>query len=219
MPSKRTMRRLLPPRRAAARRSERPFNRASHGGIGHSLTLLLFCSGVYSLETVVPERVARGLEVAVGVMLIGLGLDGWGKLRRERFHAHLHEHDEGAAHAHLHTHRSEPGPITLVHQHPHGVPYRALLVGLMHGMAVSTALILLTLHTTVSILDDLSDILCFGVGSIVGMAALSVIIAVPLRQSAHAVSWAYTGLQVVIVGISIMVGANMIYVEGVAFIR
>ena len=122
-------------------------------GIGHSLTLLVFCSVVYSLEAVVPERVAQGLELAVGVMLIGLGLDVWRKLRRERFHYHLHKHDKGTAHSHLHAHLTEFRHIPSVHQHAHGIPYRAFLVGFMHGMAGSAALILLTLHTMVSIMD------------------------------------------------------------------
>ena len=86
-------------------------------GIGHRLTLLVFCSAVYSLEKVVPERVAQGLEVTVGVMLIGLGFDVWRKLQRERFHFHLHEHDEATAHVHLHAHRSEFGQMKAVHQH------------------------------------------------------------------------------------------------------
>jgi ABC-type nickel/cobalt efflux system permease component RcnA len=188
-------------------------------GIGHSLTLLVFCSAVYSLEAVVPEQVAQGLEAAVGVMLIGLGLDVWRKMRRERFHYHLHEHDKGPAHIHLHAHRTELRHTLAVHQHPHGIPYRALLVGFMHGMAGSAALILLTLHTMVSIVDGLTYIVLFGIGSIVGMATLSVVIAVPLRRSAHYMKWAYDGLQVVIAGISIMVGANMIYVEGTSFLR
>lgn len=180
-------------------------------GIGHSLTLLVFCSVVYSLEAVVPERVAQGLEAAVGVMLIGLGLDVWRKLRRERFHVHFHEHDSGAAHIHFHAHRNEVDHARLVHRHPHRIPYRALLVGFMHGMAGSAALILLTVHTTVSVAEGLTYIALFGCGSIVGMALLSILIAVPLRQSARHMKWAYGELQVVIAGVSIFIGASMIY--------
>lgn len=187
-------------------------------GIGHSLTLLVFCSVVYSLEAVVPERVAQGLELAVGVMLIGLGLDVWRKLRRERFHYHLHKHDKGTAHSHLHAHLTEFRHIPSVHQHAHGIPYRALLVGFMHGMAGSAALILLTLHTMVSIMDGLIYIALFGIGSIVGMATLSVIIAVPLRRSAHSMKWAYNGLQVVIGGISVLQGASILYFQGTGFL-
>ncbi len=187
-------------------------------GIGHSLTLLVFCSAVYSLDAVVPEQVAHGLELAVGVMLIGLGLDVWRRLCRERFHYHLHEHDKETTHIHLHAHRTELRHTLSVHQHSHGMPYRALLVGFMHGMAGSAALILLTLHTTVSVVDGLTYIALFGIGSIVGMATLSVIIAIPLRQSAHSLRWAYDGLQVVIGGISVLLGASILYFQGTAFL-
>jgi hypothetical protein len=86
-------------------------------------------------------------------------------------------------------------------------------------MAGSAALILLTLHTMVSIVDGLTYIVLFGIGSIVGMATLSVVIAVPLRRSAHYMKRAYNGLQVVIAGISLLVGAQMMYVEGTSFLR
>ena len=81
----------------------------------------------------------------------------------------------------------------------------------MHGMAGSAALILLTVHTTVSVAEGLTYIALFGCGSIVGMALLSILIAVPLRQSARHMKWAYGGLQVVIAGVSIFIGASMIY--------
>lgn len=188
-------------------------------GIGHSFTLLVFCSTVYFLEAVVPERVAQGLEVAVGVMLIGLGLNVWKKLRHERFHIHLHKHGNDTAHTHLHAHRRELGQTLSVHQHPHEIPGRALLVGFMHGMAGSAALILLTLNKTVSVMEGLTYIALFGIGSIIGMAVLSIMIAVPLRQSARYMRWGHEGLQIIIAGISILVGANMIYVEGALFLR
>ena len=93
-----------------------------------------------------------------------------------------------------------------------------MLVGCMHGMAGSAALILLTLHTTVSIVDGLTYIALFGIGSIVGMAMLSVLIAIPLRQSAHSLRWAYDGLQVVIGGISVLLGMSILYWQGKVFL-
>jgi ABC-type nickel/cobalt efflux system permease component RcnA len=188
-------------------------------GIGHSLTLLVVCSAIYSLEAVVPERVAQGLEVAVGVMLIGLGLDVWWKLRRKRVHLHVHEHDQDVPHVHLHAHPTNPGPALSVHQHPHEPPYRALLVGFMQGMAGSAALILLTLHAAVSVVEGLTYIALFGIGSIVGMATLSVIISIPLHHSARYIKWAHDGLQVVIGGITILLGSTIIYLEGRAFFQ
>lgn len=187
-------------------------------GVGHTLTLFLFCSVVLSLNSIVPERVALALEMAVGVMLIGLGLDVWRRIRSERIHIHVHEHKEGEAHLHMHAHRSETDRHRAVHQHTHQIPYRALLVGMTHGMAGSAALILLTLHATVSIAVGLTYIMLFGIGSILGMSALSLAIAIPLRRSAQSLAWAYDGIQVVIGGISVFLGTSILYVQGSAFL-
>lgn len=187
-------------------------------GVGHTLTLFLFCSVVLSLNSIVPERVALALEMAVGVMLIGLGLDVWRRIRRERIHIHVHEHKEGEAHIHMHAHRSETNRHRAVHQHTHQIPYRALLVGMTHGMAGSAALILLTLHATVSIAVGLTYIMLFGIGSILGMSALSLAIAIPLRRSVQSLAWAYDGIQVVIGGISVFLGTSILYVQGSAFL-
>lgn len=187
-------------------------------GIGHTLTLFLFCSIVLSVNSIVPERVALALEMAVGVMLIGLGLDVWRRIRQNRIHVHVHEHEAGQSHIHLHMHRNESNPGHATHQHPHRIPYRALLVGMTHGMAGSATLILLTLHTTTSIALALTYILLFGFGSVLGMATLSLAIAVPLRRSAQSFAWAYNGIQVVIGGISVFLGGSILYAQGTAFL-
>lgn len=66
------------------------------------------------------------------------------------------------------------------HWHRHDFPMRALLVGMVHGMASSAALILLSLEAVDSIARGFGCIAIFGFGSILGMALLSVAIAVPL---------------------------------------
>ncbi|WP_083447854.1 urease accessory protein [Nitrospira moscoviensis] len=185
-------------------------------GIGHALTLFLFCSVVLSLNSMVPERVALALEMAVGVMLIGLGLDVWRRIRRDRLHVHIHEHEAGKSHIHIHAHRNETDRAQ--HQHAHQIPYRALLVGMTHGMAGSAALILLTLHATPSIALALTYIIVFGLGSILGMATLSLAIAIPLRRSARSFAWAYDGVQIAIGGISVFLGASMLYTQGSEFL-
>ncbi|MEA3156420.1 MAG: hypothetical protein QOK44_4009 [Betaproteobacteria bacterium] len=63
-------------------------------------------------------------------------------------------------------------------------PLRALAVGTMHGMAGSAALIVLTVASVKPVSLGFLQIVAFGVGSIVGMAALSLALAVPLRRSA-----------------------------------
>ncbi|MCC6142094.1 MAG: urease accessory protein [Nitrospira sp.] len=188
-------------------------------GIGHTVTLFLMCSIAMFINGIVPEQVAVALEMAVGAMLIGLGLDVWRRMKQDRLHVHVHAHREGPAHLHLHAHRNEPERHQNLHTHSHRIPYRAILVGMTHGMAGSAALILLTLQTTLSFTSALAYILLFGLGSILGMATLSLAIAVPLRQSSQSLLWAHRGIQVAIGGVSIFLGAAILYTQVQAVIR
>jgi hypothetical protein len=176
-------------------------------GLGHTFTLFLVGSAVLLLDRALPEKLASGLELAVGVMLVLLGLDVLRRLAKERVHFHLHEHEGGVRHFHGHSHAGESVHRTHSHGHWRMLPLRALVVGLVHGMAGSAALILLTLDSVPSVGAGLLYILLFGVGSIAGMALLSFAIAVPLRYSAagltrlHGMLHATIGLATVAIGI------------------
>jgi ABC-type nickel/cobalt efflux system permease component RcnA len=155
-------------------------------GAGHTLTLLLFGGAVLVLGLVLPERAAPALELAVGVMLVVLGAELLYRLWRRRVHFHAHRHRDGAKHFHAHAHegksrRHDPER----HEHGQGFPLRALLVGMVHGMAGSAALILLSLEALRSPAWGLVYIAVFGIGSIAGMAALSVVIAIPMRLTSR----------------------------------
>jgi sulfite exporter TauE/SafE len=181
-------------------------------GTGHTLTLMLFGGAVLVLGTIVPEHAARGLELAVGVMLVALGADALYRLQRERIHFHTHRHAGGVAHFHAHSHRGESGAHDAArHEHHHGFPARALLVGMMHGMAGSAALVLLSLEAVRSPAWGLVYIAIFGLGSILGMAALSAAIAVPLRLTAHRLGRAYHGLSAAVGLATVMLGCYMVY--------
>ena len=168
------------------------------------------------LDLMMPERMAQILEFMVGLMLVGLGVDVLRRLVRDKIHFHVHHHDDGEVHFHAHSHNGQRqhDPEQHQHQHPKGFPIRALVVGLVHGMAGSAALILLTLQTVASPLLGLLYIALFGVGSMLGMAILSVIIAIPLRYSAHGMTWLHNGLQIVIGFVTVGVGAMLVYQIG-----
>ena len=76
------------------------------------------------------------------------------------------------------------------HAHAHGFRWRTLLVGLMHGMAGSAALLVLAVSQASSPVAGLGYVALFGIGSMVGMGALSAVIAVPLAVSARWLTWA-----------------------------
>lgn len=181
-------------------------------GLGHTLTLFVFAGAAILLGYAIPERFARPLETAVGVMLVGLGANVLWRLWRDRVHFHRHEHGDGTKHIHIHSHANEavPHPRS-THTHPHGFRWRSLLVGLMHGMAGSAALLVLAVSQAASPLNGLFYIILFGIGSMFGMGALSMAIAVPLSVSARALTWVNRGLQVVVGIVTIGIGALTIY--------
>jgi ABC-type nickel/cobalt efflux system permease component RcnA len=187
-------------------------------GAGHTLTLFVFGSVVLLLDTVMPEKLAQGLEFMVGLMLVGLGIDVLRRLQRGRIHLHFHRHADGQQHFHAHSHARERGHAT-IHHHRHDrrgrFPLRALFVGFMHGMAGSAVLILLTLQSVHSPLTGMVYILMFGIGSIAGMATLSAIIAVPLRYSITGLSWVHNGLQALVGVTTLCVGGIILYDIGI----
>lgn len=188
-------------------------------GLGHTITLFLFGSIVLFVANIVPEQVVHGIEFTVGIMLIILGGDVLRHVIRDRVHFHIHSHNNSSgqdmSHFHAHSHKGEKkrehNPASHHHAHPRGFPIRALAVGLMHGMAGSAALILLTLQTLSSPWLGLVYIAVFGVGSIAGMALLSIIIAVPLRAARH-MTLVYNGLQTTI-GVATIVLGTVILIQ------
>ncbi len=185
-------------------------------GLGHTITLFLFGSLVLLTDLFVPETMAKLLEFSVGIMLVILGLGVLQKLIRDRVHYHVHQHKEEnneEAQRHFHAHSHTKGNIkTNSHQHDHvdKLSYRALFVGVLHGMAGSAALILLTLETINSPIQGLIYIALFGFGSIVGMGILSYIISIPLRASATGMTWMHNSLQLLIGTATLMLGGFVI---------
>ena len=180
-------------------------------GLGHTTTLFLFGSLVIFMNTVISEQLADRLEFVVGIMLVLLGLDVLRRLIKERIHYHSHKHEDADRHFHAHSHKGEQEHVLSQHQHTHKkFPYRTLFIGFMHGLAGSAALILLTLDTLESVPLSMVYILLFGVGSIAGMAMLSMVIAVPLRASSK-LTWLHNGLQLGIGLFTVGLGSSIIY--------
>ena len=197
----------------AARRSN-VADIVKHGltwGIGHTLTLFTFAGAALVLGRAVPETLARPIEFAVGVMLVGLGAHVLWRLWRDRVHFHKHHHGDGTVHVHVHSHAGETTPHSgALHTHEHGFRWRTLLVGLMHGMAGSAALLVLTVSQASSIAIGLGYVALFGLGSMIGMGALSTVIAVPIALSARWLTLANNGLQAAIGAITVAIGVRTI---------
>ncbi|RMG65898.1 MAG: hypothetical protein D6715_07810 [Calditrichaeota bacterium] len=144
-------------------------------GAGHTTTLTLAVLVVNTLRIELASQWLPYFELPVALMLLLLGgLALRDTLRRLR-HLHVHTHD-GIPHAHVGS-----------HPHPHTFPFlrqgwRGYLVGLVHGMAGSGALLLLVAATLPSRLQALGYALCFGAGSILGMGAITTLLALPFQR-------------------------------------
>jgi len=117
-------------------------------GLGHTITLFMFAGAAIILGRSIPDLVAKWLETIVGVVLIVLGMNVLWRLWRDRVHFHAHRHGNETTHLHAHSHAGEPVRHDgqhhhQEHNHDHGFSWRSLLVGLIHGMAGSAALLVL----------------------------------------------------------------------------
>jgi len=123
-------------------------------------------------------------------------------------HAHA---DEPAFHSHAHSHGD------VVHRHPHVHPAPALArvlqvvgiaqairsvgAGLVHGLAGSAAVALLALSAVESAAGAAAYLLLFGAGTIVGMTAITVLLAVPFAMGAR---WLARGRRALAMGTGLL---------------
>jgi ABC-type nickel/cobalt efflux system permease component RcnA len=138
------------------------------------------------LGLAIPDRLATVLELAVGCLLLALGADVVRRVWREPLHVHVHRHGD-VVHAHLHRHAPANPHDAAAHGHGHPGPLgmRAALVGSVQGLAGSGALIVLLAQSVRTPLAGLGTLLAFGLGSVLGMAALSLCIALPIRLASE----------------------------------
>lgn len=181
-------------------------------GLGHTTSLL--CAGivVIALKVQISERIASWMEFAVALMLIVLGVRAVVKpLRGWKFHVHRHTHD-GGTHSHVHVHR--PGEDKHQHRHLIRSGARPFLVGMVHGMAGSAALMILVLATIPSAIAGLIYIAVFGVGSVGGMLIMSSLISLPFVLTRKRFNVLSEGLQVAVGLFSLGFGLFLVWQYG-----
>lgn len=152
-------------------------------GLGHTISLVVAGVFVLLLNFEISEKTERMLEFGVGVMLVLLGLNVLQKIiRGGTLHFHSHEHG-GREHVHPHLH--EPGKEDKPNTH-HGLSFspRAVIIGMVHGLAGSAALMLLVIPTIDSRPLGLLYIVIFGIGSIGGMMLMSFLVGLPFQITA-----------------------------------
>jgi high-affinity nickel permease len=145
-------------------------------GIGHTTTLLIVGLAILTLKLTIPDKIALSMEFLVGAMLVVLGGSVLKEVITNRIHMHSHSHGR-EPHLHLHAHKEEKAHV---HQHRLRPEFKSMLVGMIHGLAGSAALVLLVLTAAPSLAHGIFYILIFGMGSIIGMMLISTLISLPL---------------------------------------
>lgn len=178
-------------------------------GLGHTTTLFLVGVLILFVKVTLPEQIALLFEFLVGVMLVVLGVQVFWNLRRSRIHRHPHR-DDTEAHVHFHSHAENlshshhqlgwsniaqfliagiiPGehrPAELRGSFQPFFRLKSYVVGTVHGLAGSAALMLLVLASLQSRWLGLWYILIFGLGSVISMGLVTIFLAVPFSISAR----------------------------------
>ena len=186
-------------------------------GLGHTLTILVVGGGIILLGWVIPARIGLSMEFSVGLMLILLGvmnLKGIGRLFSgslsssrplpAELHSHAHSHGDTihtCPHRHqpeVHPHGPDQTPLSWLDRHFGRMSLyqlaRPLVVGIVHGLAGSTAVAFLVL-TAIQVPGwALAYLVVFGIGTIVGMMLITAAIGLSVGSAGKLLSrlnWAF----------------------------
>lgn len=175
-------------------------------GAGHATTLVLFAVLSYVAASVIQGWIFSGLEILVGVILLTLGVTvTFNKTPLEFVHKHLHRHKNGIVHSHEHKHHDG------IHQHTH----KSYIIGLIHGMAGSGGVIVLTASTLEGIDIVLAFTLVFGLGATIGMSLVGGLLGIPLAMAghhnrAHLLLRCAAGIFSIVMGIIVLYNVNIV---------
>jgi ABC-type nickel/cobalt efflux system permease component RcnA len=182
-------------------------------GMGHALTLLLLAGGCIAFGVLIPAGTSRLLEGAVGVMLVMLGVSVFVRMRRDGVHIHAHRHGDRTLHVHAHRHASGvASPLHALTPHVHSHQRTGLatvVVGAVHGLAGSAALVLLAGSTASSPAAGIAYVALFGLGAIVGMMVLTATVALPARFSTRRRTGIYRSFCSLVGAASILIGLHI----------
>ena len=145
-------------------------------GLGHTLSLIAVGTVLVVFRMQMPARVSDAFEFFVALMLVALGVRAICLASRQGPAGPVHVHHHGTR---IHVHRGTPAHI---HIGTWTLARRPLVVGAIHGLAGSGALTALVLTTLPSTAARLTYMAVFGLGSTLGMAALSGLLGWPLAR-------------------------------------
>lgn len=133
-------------------------------GLGHAGALFLAGAPILALRATLPARLEGGLELVVAVVLLLLGARAiWGAREAARIVSQEH---------------NAPSPRA-----------RPLAVGLIHGFAGTGALVVLASSSMPALWSGVVFMICFGLGSVAGMALIAGLFAASMRRLTQRPAW------------------------------
>ncbi len=191
--------------------------RGAAWGLGHTVTLLVLSISVVIFSFVFTSQGAAALEFVVGLMLVALGLQVIYRFRKDRLHFHVHQHRGSSQHLHIHSHNSDVSDhAQSAHDHSHSarLPFKAFVIGLIHGAAGSSGIIILAVSRTGDPWVAVGYVTLIGLGSILGMAALSAVVGWPILHAPKIAKGLHTIVQMSIAILAIAIGAGIMLETG-----
>lgn len=159
-------------------------------GIGHTVTLFAMGMVFILLKSHFTNAWAMSLEFVVGIMLVYLGVSN---LRNDKKRKDHHHPLKGTHFTYL---------------------LRSMFIGVVHGLAGSGAVVLLTMSTVNTFLQGALYILIFGLGTIIGMLILSTLIGLPFVLGSRRTAF-HSQLTKLTSAISVVFGLYYMYSLGI----
>lgn len=177
-------------------------------GLGHTVTIVLVGGAIVLFNLAVPPRVGLAMELAVGVMLVGLGLVNLSAMLRG---SNLGQTERPLPHSHAELDWLD---WKLGASRGYGL-LRPLVVGIVHGLAGSAAIALLVLTTIRTPIWAVAYLVVFGLGTIMGMVLVTTLVAVPFAYSSQRFALTNRRLQFATGLVSVGFGLLLAYQIGV----
>ena len=173
-------------------------------GAGHTTTLVMMGLLAYVLVITISDPIFSGLEFTVGIMLVLLGITTIFKKKNKFKRKHTHQHKDGTIYFDGHDHAdSEPRQ-----------KHKSYVIGLVHGLAGSGSLVVLTASTLDNVGMVLGFIAIFGVGSIIGMTLIGSLMGIPLALG-NRIVLIQKIFRYVAGTFSLIIGFNIMYETGI----
>lgn len=175
--------------------------------VGHMLTISICILAAFWLGGSINSTFSWAMELAVGLMIVGLGIRLIYRQIQFDVRFSVHRHDNGVVH--FHSHQEPAGDGTARHHHLGHGSLQSLFIGMAHGLAGSAVLLVLAATVSGSISESIGYVLTFAAGSIIGMVGLTSIIATPLR-SLNKRAWSRRALRFGMGAVAIVVGSFVV---------